>query len=703
MSDIYSNSKHGVHLASLLALRQGRKPFPVHVQLILSDLCNQNCSFCLLPGSNVLTFSGEEVAIESIQAGDKLRGPDGKSNTVIKTWSREVEEYLEVSIGNRTLRLTQEHPVLTEQGWIEAGLLHAGDSAFMQVRMRGTSEEKQSWQLLEPIRSVSQPAITLPSRNVGGSQEAHVGSHAGKQSHAQSRDSSQSIGHQQRQATQEIKGRHRQHSQSCTQTHAWSWQPHEESCNGSESMSGCNVPTDPVQNRNAVFQVGRKKLNLSRIHRAWNAVVGAVQSRLQGAGTEKGYRDHAEISLYQQTHRQNAGAVCKAAHSQDCEDGVAVIDCVYAGSQEKPERRDGGRDQIVRVGGVELERGVELQRIDAIRRVYRNTVVYDVTCERVPAFFAEGVVVHNCAYRQDAGLSTELFRGANGEINPNRKIPTAKAKEILLDAKELGAKAVQFTGGGEPSVHPDWVGIIEYAGELGLERGLVTNGTKLDQCPSDLDWVRISVDAGTAETYQSVRKSDRYDEVLNKVCDFTARAHQSCVVGIGFVVTPDNYGEIVQGIEAAKSTGASYVRLSAMFTENGTDPFPASVRQAAADSIHIGKLAYEDESFKVIDLFSDRMHDLDAGSPDYDLCGYQHFTTYIGGDQCVYRCCNTAYTNRGKIGDLSNQSLLRWWASFSVGHLDDFCARGCKFCQFNLKNRAIMQTVQGDQQHVNFV
>ena len=45
--------------------------------------------------------------------------------------------------------------------------------------------------------------------------------------------------------------------------------------------------------------------------------------------------------------------------------------------------------------------------------------------------------------------------------NPNRKIPYEKCLEILDDCAEMGVKAIQITGGGEPSVHPDHTKIYQ--------------------------------------------------------------------------------------------------------------------------------------------------------------------------------------------------------------------------------------------------
>ena len=79
------------------------------------------------------------------------------------------------------------------------------------------------------------------------------------------------------------------------------------------------------------------------------------------------------------------------------------------------------------------------------------------------------------------------------------------------------------------------------------------------------------------------------------------------------------------------------------------------------------------------------------------LCCYQFLTTYIGGDLNVYRCCNTAYTQKGLIGNLRGQRF-----SDLKPKLFLFDARQCKFCQFRGQNKAIKALID-EPTHVNFV
>lgn len=316
---------------------------------------------------------------------------------------------------------------------------------------------------------------------------------------------------------------------------------------------------------------------------------------------------------------------------------------------------------------------------------------------------------HFCAYRMSGGFSSEQF-AEGGNKNPNRKIPTKKAIEILDDCASLGVKAIQFTGGGEPTVHPDHLLLFEYAQNLGLETSLVTNGVIFrpgwEQVLPKMKWVRVSIDAGNAEEYAAVRRTPaaHYEKALEHVAEL---AHQiqmqgtDCLLGVGYVVTMENWRDLVAGVVRIKATGAANVRLSAMFSDQGAayygDDLPAIRKE-----IEVAK-ALTDARFQVVDLFGDRIADLVQHAPDYDLCGYQQFVLYLGGNLKVYRCCTTAYTRHGEVGDLTNQSLATWFYSPEKrAAYADFNARSCHTCQYNKVNR-IVNFLVGEPIHVNYV
>jgi MoaA/NifB/PqqE/SkfB family radical SAM enzyme len=273
-----------------------------------------------------------------------------------------------------------------------------------------------------------------------------------------------------------------------------------------------------------------------------------------------------------------------------------------------------------------------------------------------------------------------------------------------------GVMAIQFTGGGEPTVHPEHERIFTRAEELGLKRALVTNGVSMSDpliaMLPRFSWVRVSIDAGTAETYAKVRDTPagHFNKVWGNVTRLThaIRLQPGCVLGIGYVVTPENWEEIGEGVRMAAESGAAYIRLSAMFSTDGAWPY-RNIYGEIKNFIHEVADLWQRPDFKVHDLFGERLQDLEEGPPDYPVCYYQHYNTYIGGDLNVYRCCVLAYNKRGLLGSVKNQPYGEFLAKPATQNLlNSFDARGCERCQFNSKNRAMNYILGPKPAHAEF-
>lgn len=305
---------------------------------------------------------------------------------------------------------------------------------------------------------------------------------------------------------------------------------------------------------------------------------------------------------------------------------------------------------------------------------------------------------HFCSYRMSGGFSSELFADEQGNKNPVRFMPTEKAKEILDDCAYLGVGSIEFTGGGEPTLHKDHIEIIGHAQNLGLQTGLVTNAVKLKDHPvfRHLDWLRISLDAGTPESYRKIRDSKAWPKVMENIR--MAATFDKPFFGIGFVVTKENYREIFQACELVKNLGVQYIRIGAMFSFDGAQYYDTIKQDIYAELRDCESLV--DDRFKIVNFFDNRMGDLYQEKPDYKFCGEQQFVLYIGGDQKVYTCCTNAYTKHGRIGDLTNMRFSTW---LGLHRRYDFDARSCHHCQFNDKNRLINFLLDPKPEHVNFV
>lgn len=318
-----------------------------------------------------------------------------------------------------------------------------------------------------------------------------------------------------------------------------------------------------------------------------------------------------------------------------------------------------------------------------------------------------------CAYRTSGYSSNQLFMldakpASFGHNNPVRMIPYAKIVEILNDCRDMGVGAIQLTGGGEPSVHPGFTQILEDIHDRGLDLALVSNGVRLSASNIEhlarAKWVRISVDAGTPETYCSVRRVSpvHWKQATDNIRKLAEAKQPGMLLGVGFVVTKDNYLEIVKGTELAKELGADNIRISAVFQNEDSEYFDGAYSDILSQIAEARALA--DDKFTVFDNFGERYSDLRQKAPDYGFCGFQQFTTYIGGDMNVYRCCVTSYNEQGLIGSLKEQSFRQLWESEAKKqNFASFDARSCQRCMFNNKNRVILYAIDPDPQHVNYV
>jgi MoaA/NifB/PqqE/SkfB family radical SAM enzyme len=304
-----------------------------------------------------------------------------------------------------------------------------------------------------------------------------------------------------------------------------------------------------------------------------------------------------------------------------------------------------------------------------------------------------------CAYRMSEGLSNELFADEAGRANPHRMIPAKKAIEIVDDCAEMGVAAVQFTGGGEPTVHPQHRDIFVHAQNLGIETALVTNGIKMQpdhEAFGRMTWIRVSVDAGDPLTYSKVRRVP-VGHWIKVWANIAALAETyTGTLGVGFVVTPENYKGIAVAAQMAKDAGAKNMRVGAVFSTAGTS-FYGDLIPEICGVIDNAKSRIEGNGFELVDLFGRRLGDLEHGRPTDPDCHYQYLTVYIGGDLSVYRCCNTAYTEAGKVGSLKDQRFKDAMLAY-----EPFDARGCRFCQFLGQNHAIKALLH-EPTHVNFV
>ena len=301
-----------------------------------------------------------------------------------------------------------------------------------------------------------------------------------------------------------------------------------------------------------------------------------------------------------------------------------------------------------------------------------------------------------CAYRMSGYSSNANFADALGNKNPNRMIPVEKALEILDDCSDLGVRGVQYTGGGEPTVHPDHLSIMRRGLGRSIKSGLVTNGCLLrpgwDEVYPRFAWLRISMDAGNSIDYARIRKVSQtmYGKMLSNM-ESLANADVPSL-GASFIATKENWRGICSAATAAKNAGASYFRVGAMYGPQMEHYYDGILERI---KLEVLKAVGEHGDF-VFDQFTTRVNFM-GRKPTNAFCGYQLLNVYIGGDQKVYRCCEYAYNDHGYLGDLTDMTFADWFRSQEADEkYKCFDATKCETCPFHTKNELIEFMSRGD-------
>lgn len=130
--------------------------------------------------------------------------------------------------------------------------------------------------------------------------------------------------------------------------------------------------------------------------------------------------------------------------------------------------------------------------------------------------------------------------------------------------KEFGSEGLEFSGGGESTLHPDFERISESAHKMGYALGLLTNGTRLNAefLSQHFKYVRIGIDAGTEETYNKIKRTqDKFQKVLSGIKACVMYKRKDFTVGLKVIINMINCNEIPRMIGLANQLEVDYIQF----------------------------------------------------------------------------------------------------------------------------------------------
>lgn len=281
------------------------------------------------------------------------------------------------------------------------------------------------------------------------------------------------------------------------------------------------------------------------------------------------------------------------------------------------------------------------------------------------------------------------------------KIDKEIAIKFIKEFAWQGGKAITFCGSGECTVHPDYSEICYKTKDKGIEIGLITNGTmlsniKIMQCIIDTHtWVRVGLNAGNKKTFKTITGADEcmFDNIIKSVKQIKEKAdNPEFKIGFNFVITMDNFNEIVSAAKLAKENRLDYIRFEPEFYSALAHRTIYDHIQNISDLLDEAKLLI-DEKFEVSIPKLDRgaMTQTEKIEGNFQECHYSKFVTALGADACVYPCPQIHMNKEYNMGSIKN-GYLKWYESeehklWREQHKDR--TQMCKTCFYRPQNELL--------------
>ncbi len=275
----------------------------------------------------------------------------------------------------------------------------------------------------------------------------------------------------------------------------------------------------------------------------------------------------------------------------------------------------------------------------------------------------------------------------------------------LSEAAAAGVEGIVWTGGGEPTLHPQFEQITNEAARLGLSQGMYTHGGHINEgraafIKRHFTWVVVSLDRADAESYRAYKGggSKGFVQACAGIKNL-ADADGSCTVGVSFLLDADSWQDAWRDLKLADSLGATYTTFRPMIEFDQAKPAePAGDRAWITEALPtLRELSRTAGVVLDVDRFLEYR---DWAGRSYQKCMGIRLNTTITPDGRVWLCPNRRGFAGSELGDLTRESFTSLW-SRHPGQWEDF--QQCRvMCRLHLVNERL-DIIERPMEHKEFV
>ncbi|MBT3628188.1 MAG: radical SAM protein [Rhodospirillaceae bacterium] len=314
-----------------------------------------------------------------------------------------------------------------------------------------------------------------------------------------------------------------------------------------------------------------------------------------------------------------------------------------------------------------------------------------------------------CAYDYMDGRSSEaaLDRSNSAFIGAERLM------KVISELHEVGTKSLFYSGEGEPLLHKRLPEIIAFAGNLGLDQALNTNGSALtgdviEQILPHMSWVRFSVNGVNEADYAFNHRTSpsQFKLVIDNIkaaAEFKGRHGLPVTLGIQCVHMGQEPEEIFELAQRFKELGGGYFSLK-QFNEHPANPYQQKTTPVREDFYQL--LELNDSSFQAHVRMP--FGDAEPKRP-YKSCLALPFFAEIVADGQVFACGPHLGEAAFSYGNIYDDDFRTLWSAGNrakvenhvqgIDDLDHVCMPNCRLNEVN----KFLWNLAHPPEHVNFI
>lgn len=294
--------------------------------------------------------------------------------------------------------------------------------------------------------------------------------------------------------------------------------------------------------------------------------------------------------------------------------------------------------------------------LDQVEKLRRGEWVPPITCEIDPS--------NSCNLKCGFCMFGEWRKNHHEHMSIDMYV------SLIGELQRMGTKSITFTGGGEPTMNPNFNLMVSIAKNLGFQIGLVTNGLRLHTV-EDLEafmFIRVSLDAHNKKDYKKVKGVDgfAFDKVIENI---KAALKINRTIGLSYVVGPHNNKNLEKAEDLATDLGVAYLQIKPSYVLERKEIFTDFEYPDGSTVIGTERLV----------------------ATDHIPCTIAGLVGIIGANGDVYFCCQGRGVDRLTLGNLKDNTFEEIWKKRIELKPDVSLCPMCRYMNYTVAYKTILE------------